>query len=94
MLKIQLCITGINYILKYTEIVVIIIFHNITFFTVIFLSNKCFDNKRLLYIKNCKILVIFSLILKFTGLEQECQILLLYTLQSSAPALIKHNCTS
>ncbi len=40
MLKIQLCITGIIYILKYIKLEFnILIFHNIT--VVHFLSNKC-----------------------------------------------------
>ncbi len=41
MLKIQLCMTGINYILKYIEIEnksfeIVIIFHNINVFAVVF----------------------------------------------------------
>ncbi len=38
MLQIQLCVTGINYILKYIQIknvFLIVIFHNITVFTVL-----------------------------------------------------------
>ncbi len=45
MLKRQLCITGINYILQYIQIEklfsILMMFHNITDLTVLFRSNEC-----------------------------------------------------
>ncbi len=39
MLKIQLCVTGVNYILKHIKLDVIIILHNITVFTVFLIKS-------------------------------------------------------